>query len=302
MNRGYEIVELCRALEHVCIGKTEERMGSLVKAAVGEPRQVVELNYHNNYSKDKSGVYDVLCGQLVKDLGLTKTLSPDEGAPNVLSIPRQPGVTVWTRPLKCPFNLLLNFEPEGRLRVGLRGRTPNDTRLLPDKVTTVYLFPNLADVTFYFYPPSALSESGPATEALKAKPTIMPAVLRQTAYSELSLAKYADGIFYAGLPTVLCQQVEWLHNRSLSEPDEKYEKRITLFMALYGKLTEEEKGRMMTVLVPPYINFLRERLLGEPSAPSAAGGAKRTRRQRGTQRKRTRKQRRRVPSTNFRKN
>ena len=157
-----------------------------------------------------------------------------------------------------PFNILLNFETEGRVRLAIRGHTPDGMLTLRDG-QTVPTYPQIADITFYFIPTA-------------------PVTVRQHHYFTLFAPMRAlDDVMYAGLPMVLCQQVEFIHNSkgSSGELPEKIVNRLGLCVDLFNRLNPGDQRAVGELLLSSeYADAFRMLLAqGTPG-----GSARKTRR------------------------
>jgi hypothetical protein len=211
------IISVTRALERILGGFSEEDLGSVTETRERPAQKCIEVQYRTTF--DSISAYLVCRDELTAKLSLNKTDSP------------QSGVSRWQRAIDAPFNILLNFETEGRVRLAIRGQTPDGILTLRDG-QTVPTFPQIADITFYFIPTA-------------------PATVRQRSYfTRFEPMVGLDGVMYAGLPMVLCQQVEFIHNSNkLGELPEKIVKRMGLCFALFNRLNPTDQSSIRELIV-----------------------------------------------------
>jgi hypothetical protein len=249
------IVSVTLALEQILQGFSEEELGSVTAAPQGESQKCIEVQYRTRFDLAQPPLYRPCWKVLTDGLVLREAVS------------HQVGVSRWNRDINLPFNILLNFETEGRVRLAIRGHTPDGTLTLLDG-QTVPTFPQIVDITFYFIPTA-------------------PVTVRQHNYFRRFEPMIAlDDVMYAGLPMVLCQQVEFIHNSKSpsGELPEKIVNRLGLCIALFNKLNPGDQRIVGELLLSSeYADAFRMLLAqGTPG-----GSARKTRRRRQRSRRDT---------------
>jgi len=251
------IITVTRNLEKILQEFTEANLGSkLTTVPTEELYNCVEVQFGNGFARAPS--YTPRLMMLVESLNLK--------AAHLL----EKNVSRWKRDIGVPFNILLNFEIEGRIRLAIRGCRPNGMMTLRtgEHVPT---FPQIADITFCCDPSA-------------------PTAIIQSRCAKRFGTTVENSVVYAGLSTVLCQQVLLIHNlinETRGAESEKLVSRKSMFYELWRTMGDDDKAKINEVFVDfgIYIRTLKMLERGP-----ASGSSRKTRRGR-TGRKRSRRSR-----------
>jgi len=225
---------VCRTLETICANMGEAYLG-IPPGDAALPEQLrellattttncVEVNRRAGFDRDPGLM--TFCGELLAAIG-----------PLDEAIPLQRNVTRWSRATRCPFNILLNFEYEHRLRLVMRGCRPTGTIAIPGG-EHVLVFPEIVDITMYWDPTSVGFR---CQNALFRK--FLPVM---TTYSAPR---------YAGDGMILCQQMILLYSLALRDPNTV--PRRQLVIALFRQFKERE-GSAYNAALDVMLNVLAE--------------------------------------------